>query len=185
MQKQDENVKKNLVIYNQLDRMVEDLVVMFEETYRIKLKGANKEIFVVKAKGVLVYWAGLIYDDANSHVKNLESALDTSYSINRVLRQSEQNLLAISSSLSTNPPDSSLLTGLQKQMGIQNSLLISASLPNAVTTEENQHTRNTVKMIPLFPDIPDHFYRFSQQKLEQNMRENVNICFSASFIDIK
>jgi len=168
---QGENLRRNQVVLEHLDRMVDDLVVMFEETYETKLNGSRRDLFRNKAKSILTYWLMQVYDEATSELKNLETALDTSRVMVRKLRESEQNLLAISSSLSSRPPENSLMTGVQKKMEAER-LLKQELYMLMETSASNIHNKKTLEIKPLFPDVPEYGYRFSQEKLEENMKKN-------------
>ncbi len=97
------SVKKHRIISENLDRITDDLLVMFEEIHQIKMMNSDIALFRNKSKSVLYYWLSQVYDEAHSDVKNLETALDTSKSIVKKLRDSEQNLKAVISSSS--PPE--------------------------------------------------------------------------------
>ena len=86
--------KKHKIISENLDRITDDFLVLFEETHGLKLSKKEKALFQNKSKSILYYWVGIIYDDATLQVKNLEIALEASKSITKKLRDSQQNLPA-------------------------------------------------------------------------------------------
>lgn len=84
--------KKHKIISENLDRITDDFLILFEEMHGFKLSKTEKALFQNKSKSILYYWVGIIYDDATLQVKNLEIALETSKSITKKLRDSQQNL---------------------------------------------------------------------------------------------
>ena len=107
--KKANSIRRNKVINEYLDRITDYFVVMFEEINGIKLIGSDKEFFRIKSKGILYYWLSVVYDEAISEVKNLESALNTSKNMVKKLRDSQTELQAIivkaNSSLPVDPHD--------------------------------------------------------------------------------
>lgn len=103
-EKKEASARRNKVISEYLDRITDDFLVMFEEIHGTKLLGSDKEFFRIKSKGILFYWLGVVYDESISEVKNLESALDTSQTMVKKLRDSQQELQAIIQKTNSSQP---------------------------------------------------------------------------------
>lgn len=138
----DANIRKNMVVQEHFDAMINDMLVLFEESYGFKLSNNEREFFILRAKGVLTYWVGMVYDEAYSSVKNLESALDTSQGmVKRLREESERNLQTITElKNSTIPPE--------------NDTFKVELTPKARKIAEEKEKKS------LFPDVPDLTYRF-------------------------
>jgi len=144
----DANIRKNMVVQEHFDAMIIDMIALFEESYGFKLSNKEKSLFTLRAKGILTYWVGLVYDEAYSTVKDLESALDASqFMVKKLRAQSEPNLNAIKSSIDQSNKDSKVVL--------------------TTKTENNPQKENK---IDISSEIPDLTYRF----IDKNYKKNPN-----------